>query len=70
MVLPAAYLFYIRLNAAGLIEAAELHGLHDAVTVHLQVLLHGKGLFDRDLDDAALLRTDDAVAAAFHEGMA
>jgi len=69
MVLPAAYLFYIRLNVAGLIEAAELHGLHDAVAVHLQMLFHLEGFFDRDLDDAALLRADDAVAAAFHEGI-
>ena len=46
-------------------DAADLHGLHDLVAVHLQVLFALERLFDRDFDDAAFLGGNDAVAAAF-----
>ena len=49
-------------------DAAYLHGFHDSVTVHLQVLFALERLLDGDLDDAALLGGDDAVAAALGKG--
>ena len=48
---------------------AVLHDFHDAVTVHLQMLFALERLLDGDLDDAALLRGDDAVAAALDEAL-
>ena len=63
------HFFAFSSNTEEVMFGAVLHDLHDAVAVHLQVLLHRERFLDGDLDDAALLRGDDAVAAALDEGV-
>ena len=44
-----------------------MHDFHDAIAIHLQVLLHNEGFLNGDLDNTAFLCGDNTVAAAFNK---